>query len=291
MAGNALKKWNQLNIELKRVGKGLHQDKKLTKQAEEIGLILRKHAEEADECESSKTALMSEGKGLHRMARSVVVEVDLVFKKLLKQYKALDAKNKESNARYIKRVNEERKRHQNALKTDPTAQQQEIEPRSPKEILIGTEARKFAKAIKILDAYRKLPALKDDLQVGGTKNTIAEAHEKWEKNVRKAILALNSDLLPKLVLKDNNVEKHFKKLEGMSAPANRLAKEVEDHRKSLRKLSLEFQKKGGPMKKNVAAWAKKKKSDAHRQMQAKVVTGVIDEISKDLRRTEMEAEF
>ena len=291
MTVEPLKKWNQLNMELKRVGKGLHEDKKLTKQASEIGLILRRHADEVGECENSKTALVSEGKGLHRMTKSLIFEVDLVLKKLLKKYKELDAKNKESNAKYVKRANEEKKRHQKELKKDPTAQQEEIEGRTYEEKMVGVDVRMFVKAIKILDAYRKLPSMKNGLQMGSGKNTIAEAHIQWEKSVRRPVGYLESKGLSALVINGNNVEKYFKKLEGMSGPTYKLAKEVESHRKSLHKLNVEFQNKGGPMKKNVTSWAKKKKKDAHRQMQAKIVTGVIDDIGKDLRRAEVAAEL
>lgn len=291
MAGEPLKKWNQLNMELKRVGKGLHEDKKLKKQASEIEFILRRHADETGECENSRRALMSEGKSLDKLSKALVFEVDLVLKKVVKKYKELDAANKVSNANFIKRNNEEKKRHQKELKKDPTAMHREVENRTADEIMVGVDVKNFAKAIKVLDAYRKLPALKNGLQMGGGKNTVTEAHMKWEKDVRRPVGGLASERLSTIVLRDNNVEKYFKKLEGMSGPAHKLAKEVEDHRKSLHKLNIEFQKKGGPMKKNVAAWAKKKKKDAHRQMQAKIVSGVIDDIGKDLRRAEVAAEL
>jgi len=50
----------------------------------------------------------------------------------------------------------------------------------------------------------------------------------------------------------------------------------------IHKLGLDFLAKGAKLKTNVAAWAKKKKSDKHRQMQAKVVKDVIDDIRRKI---------
>ena len=70
----------------------------------------------------------------------------------------------------------------------------------------------------------------------------------------------------------------------MSDDANKLSKEWKEHDRNLKTLGVDFLDKGGKLKTNLAAWAKKKKTDQHRKMQTKIVTDVVNDIVKKISK-------